>query len=259
MILDDILAAKRVEVAARRRSTPVEVFRDSPRYREPRRGFLRALAKDPVPAIIAELKRASPSKGRIRDDYDPAAIAQGYERAGARCLSVLTDTPYFEGTLAHLETVRDAVGLPCLRKDFLIDPYQIDEARAAGADAVLVIAAAGTAAERSALIESAAAAELDVLVEVHDERELAWALDVGAGLIGINNRDLRTFETRLETTERLAPQVPQGVVLVAESGVRSRVDVERMVRAGARALLVGESLMRAKEPGLALRELLACP
>lgn len=259
MILDEILARKRVEVAERRRAVPVERLQGMPVYHEPRRGFRAALVAGAAPAVIAELKRASPSRGRIREDYDPPAHARSYAAAGARCLSVLTDGPYFEGELAHLTAARAAVSLPCLRKDFLVDPYQIDEARAAGADAVLLIAAAGPPEQRSELAGRAAEAGLDVLVEVHDEAEMAWAADVGATLVGVNNRDLRTFETRLETTERLAPLAPAGAVLVAESGIRTRADVERMLRAGARALLVGESLMRAADPGAALRELLSCP
>lgn len=259
MILDEILARKRVEVAERRRTTPAERLRDSAGYHEPRRGFRAALLAGAPPAVIAELKRASPSRGRIRDDYDPPALARRYADAGATCLSVLTDGPFFEGALAHLTAARAAVELPCLRKDFLVDAYQIDEARAAGADAVLVIAAAGAPAERGELLGRAIEAGLDALVEVHDEAELSWALAAGASLVGVNNRDLRTFETRLETTERLAPLVPPDVVLVAESGIRARADVDRMLHAGARALLVGEALMAASDPGLALEELLRCP
>lgn len=259
MILDEILARKRDEVAERRRTVPVERLEDDALFHEARRGFRAALAGGAPPAIIAELKRASPSRGRIREDYDPASLARGYEAGGARCLSVLTDAPYFQGALAHLTAARAAVALPCLRKDFLVDPYQVTEARAAGADAVLVIAAAGEPEEREALMACASAGELDVLVEVHDEAELAWAIGAGATLVGVNNRDLRTFETDLATTERLGKQVPPDVLLVAESGIRSAADVDRMLRAGARALLIGESLMRAPDPGAALRELLRCP
>jgi indole-3-glycerol phosphate synthase len=259
VILDDILARKRAEVGERRRTLPVERLRDAPLYHAARRGFRAALAAGAPPAVIAELKRASPSRGRIRDVYDPPAHARSYAAAGARCLSVLTDEHYFEGALAHLTAARAAVALPCLRKDFLVDPYQIEEARAAGADAVLVIAAAGSPAERGELAGRAAEAGLDVLVEVHDEEEMAWAVEAKASLVGVNNRDLRTFETRLETTERLAPLAPAGAVLVAESGIRTRADVDRMLRAGARALLVGEALMAAPDPGAALRELLRCP
>jgi indole-3-glycerol phosphate synthase len=207
--------------------------------------------------VIAELKRASPSKGVIRTHYDPPAHAKSYQAAGATALSVLTDERYFQGHLDHLATVRGMVTLPCLRKDFLVDPYQVDEARAYGADAVLLIAAAGSPTLRVELLATARAAELDVLVEVHDERELEWALAAGASLVGINNRDLATFVTTLETTERLAPLVPADVLLVAESGIQSSADLRRMVAAGARAVLVGEAFMAAPDPGAALTELLA--
>jgi len=259
VILDEILARKRVEVAARRRAVPIERLRDAPEYQAARRGFRSALTAAAPPAVIAELKRASPSRGRIREHYDPPAHAKSYEAAGACCLSVLTDEHFFEGALAHLTAARAAVSLPCLRKDFLVDAYQIEEARAAGADAVLLIAAAGSSDQRSELAGRAVEAGLDVLVEVHDEDEMAWAADVKATLIGVNNRDLRTFETRLETTERLAPLAPPGAFVVAESGIRVRADVDRMLRSGARGVLVGETFMRAPDPGAALRDLLTCP
>jgi indole-3-glycerol phosphate synthase len=258
VILDDILAHKRREVAERRRAWPPAALRDQAGYHEPRRGFLRALAAAPPPAVIAELKCASPSRGVIRADYDPAAHARAYAGAGATCCSVLTDERFFRGSLDHLRAVRAAVALPCLCKDFLVDPYQVEEARAAGADAVLVIAAAGMRPLGEELLAAAAAAGLDALVEVHDERELAWANDVAAPLIGINNRDLATFVTSLATTERLAPQAHAGALVVAESGIRTAADVARMRAAGARALLVGEALMDRLDPGDALRELLAC-
>jgi indole-3-glycerol phosphate synthase len=258
VILDEILAAKRGEVAARKRAVPVSALRDEAAYHAPRRGFRRALEAAAPPAVIAELKRASPSRGLIRADYDPVAIARAYETAGAACCSVLTDEAYFQGSLDHLRAVRAAIALPCLRKDFLVDPYQIDEARAAGADAVLVIAAAGTRPLGEELLAAAAAAGLDALVEVHDEHELDWANETGATLIGVNNRDLTTFVTQLATTERLAPHVRRGALLVAESGIRTPADVARMVAAGARALLVGEAFMDRPDPGGALRELLAC-
>jgi len=210
------------------------------------------------PAIIAELKRASPSRGLIRADYHPAAHARAYAAAGAACCSVLTDERYFQGSLAHLQAVRAAVTLPCLRKDFLIDKYQVEESRAAGAGAVLVIAAAGMHPLGDALLAAAAAAGLVVLVEGHDERELEWANERRAPLIGINNRDLTTFVTSLATTERLAPRAHGGALVVAESGIRTPADVARMRAAGARALLVGEALMDRPDPGEALRELRAC-
>jgi len=256
MILDDILAHKCDEVSARKHATPRAALRERPLYHEPRRGFRSALAARAAPAVIAELKRASPSRGVIRTHYDPPAHARAYEAAGAAALSVLTDERFFQGHLDHLTTVRGVVSLPCLRKDFLVDPYQVDEARAYGADAVLVIAAAGSAALRSELLAAAREAGLDVLVEVHDERELEWAVAAGATLVGVNNRDLSTFVTALETTERLAPLVPPDALLVAESGLHSSADVRRMVSAGARAVLVGEAFMAAPDPGEALAELL---
>jgi indole-3-glycerol phosphate synthase len=259
VILDDILAHKRAEVTRRRREVPASALRDHALYREARRGFLRALQQSVPPAIIAEVKRASPSRGVIRPDYDPAAHARAYEAAGAACCSVLTDERFFQGSLDHLRAVRAAVRLPCLRKDFLVDPYQVDEARAAGADAILVIAAAGMRPLGEELCAAAAAAGLDVLVEVHDEQELAWANEVRAPLIGINNRNLATFVTTLATTERLAGRVHAEALVVAESGIRTSADVARMAAAGARAVLVGEAFMDRPDPGQALRELRGCP
>jgi len=246
-VLDDILAAKRDEVAARRAATPPSALRERPLYAEPRRGFRAALAAPKRPAIIAELKRASPSRGEMRAAYDPAAIARGYAAAGAAALSVLTDGPFFGGALEHLAAARAASGLPCLRKDFLIDPYQIDEARAFGADAVLLIVAAVTAGQGADLLAAARAAGLDVLVEVHSEAELERA----AGLA--------TFDVSLATAERLAPRVPSGALVVAESGIRSAADVRRMTAAGAHAVLVGEAFMERTDPGAALAEWLRCP
>jgi len=193
----------------------------------------------------------------IRAAYDPPAHARRYAACGAAALSVLTDERFFQGALEHLVAARAATALPCLRKDFLVDAWQVTEARAFGADAVLVIAAAGSAAERGALLAAAAAEGLDVLVEVHTDAELDWAVGAGATLIGVNNRDLSTFRTDLATTERLAARVPPGALLVAESGIGTPADVRRMVAAGARAVLVGEALMAQPDPGAALEALLA--
>jgi indole-3-glycerol phosphate synthase len=257
MILERILARKREEVSARRRAVPPAELRDRPLYAAPRRGFRAALARTPAPAVIAELKRASPSRGAIRADYDPAALARGYAAAGAAALSVLTDGPFFGGALDDLAAAREASGLPCLRKDFLIDAYQVEEARAFGADAVLLIVAAVPEPVRRELLAAAAAARLDVLVEVHDEAELAWAAAAHAPLVGVNNRDLRTFAVSLGTTERLAAQAPAGALLVAESGVKSPADLRRMIAGGAHAVLVGEALLARPDPGAALAEWLA--
>jgi indole-3-glycerol phosphate synthase len=257
-VLDEILAEKRAELdAARRRVAPAELARRAA-AQPPPRGFRRALL-GPGRRVIAELKRRSPSKGEIRRDFDPVAIARAYEAGGAAALSVLTDERFFGGSLAVLEAVRRATALPILRKDFVIDPYQVDEARAAGADAVLLIVAALAPAALERLRAHALGLGLDVLVEVHDEAELDLAKGVGADLIGINNRDLKSFVTDLGVTERLARRVPQGAVVVAESGISGPADLARLERAGASAFLVGESLMREADPGLALRRLLGTP
>jgi indole-3-glycerol phosphate synthase len=255
-ILDEILAHKRTEVAAaKERLGPGALAARAEAYTEPLRGFRSALERAPAPAVIAEVKRRSPSKGEIRPDFEPVGCARAYARGGAAALSVLTDERYFGGHLDFLAPIRRAVPLPLLRKDFTIDAYQVDEARVAGADAVLLIVAALEPARLAALRERAAALGLDALVEVHDERELDQALAAGADLVGVNNRDLRTFVTDLTVTERLAARAPAGVFLVAESGIAKPADVARLAKAGARAFLVGESLMREPEPGEALRRL----
>ena len=259
MILDDILARKRSEVADRRVRLPPAALRERAHWSAARRGFRAALAARSAPAVIAELKRASPSRGPIRRDYDPVAIARGYAAAGAAALSVLTDEPFFGGTLADLAAARDACPLPCLRKDFLVDPYQVEEARAWGADAVLLIVAATGDGLARELLAAAREHAIDVLVEVHDGQELERAARLGATLVGVNNRDLATFHVALETTERLAPHVPAGALLVAESGIRSPGDVRRMVRAGAHAVLIGEAFMERPDPGAALAEWMRCP
>ena len=255
MILDDIVAAKRLEIEEHRRARPLSALRSSPLWGEARRGFHERL-REPGRAIIAEVKKASPSRGVIRADFDPVAIARSYERGGARCLSVLTDEPFFHGSLAVLGGIRRTVTLPLLRKDFLIDPYQVDEARAFGADALLLICAILDDARLAELHAAATEAGLDALVEIHDERELDRALGCGARIVGINNRDLRTFVTSLEVAETLAPRLPREVTAVAESGLKTVGDLERLERAGVRTFLIGESLMAASDPGEALAELL---
>ncbi len=255
-ILDEILEHKRGELERARRRTPPETLAARARaVAGAPRGFRRAVASGPRPRIVAEIKRRSPSRGEIRQDFDPVACAKAYADAGAAALSVLTDAHYFGGELGFLEQVRAAVGLPLLRKDFLIDPYQVDEARVHGADAVLLIAAALSPEDLVALRVHARGRGLDALVEVHDEGELETALAAGADLIGINNRDLRSFEVDLGVSERLAARVPEGVVLIAESGIFTPADVARLEAAGAHACLVGESLMREPDLGLALRRL----
>lgn len=259
-ILQQIFAHKRGEVAAARLAQPLAEIRARLGDREDQpRGFeraLRAAAQSGWTALIAEVKKGSPSKGVIRPDFDPLDIAITYQDNGASCLSVLTDEHFFLGHLRYLALIREQVALPLLRKDFIFDDYQIYEAAAGGADAVLLIAAMLEPAQLADLLGRARELYLDVLLEVHDERELAMALDTDCGLIGINNRSLHTFVTDLGTTERLAPLVPAERLIVAESGINSRADVERLQAAGAGAFLVGESLMRETDIGAKLQELL---
>jgi indole-3-glycerol phosphate synthase len=257
-ILDEILEYKRGEVARARAAVPDETLRARAVATVERpRGFRRALVEAEGPAVIAEVKKRSPSKGLIRADFEPVSCAEAYASAGAAALSVLTDEHFFDGRLDYLSRIRRAITLPLLRKDFVIDAYQIDEARLAGADAVLLIVAALEPEPLAALHAHARTLGLDVLVEVHDEDELEIALGVGADLIGVNNRDLRTFEVDLAVTERLARCIPEGeaVLLVAESGIADHEDVQRLQKAGATAFLVGESLMREPDIGAALRRL----
>jgi indole-3-glycerol phosphate synthase len=257
-VLERIIRRKREEVVERSRLLPGADLRAIARNAPPPRPFvqaLRARIDAGGSAVIAEIKRASPSKGIIRHDFVPAAIARSYEAAGACCLSVLTDADFFMGSEAALRAARAAVTLPALRKDFTIDAYQVHEARAIGADAILLIVGALEDAVLADLHALATGIGLDVLVEVHDEAELERALRVGPALLGVNNRDLRTFETSLSTTERLRTRVPAGTLLVTESGIQSRDDVARMRAIGVHAFLVGEAFMRATDPGTALREL----
>ncbi|MGX7952601.1 indole-3-glycerol phosphate synthase TrpC [Tsuneonella sp. HG249] len=256
--LEEICATKRDEIAARMGMATVGDLDRLAKEQTAPRGFRNALetkARDGF-ALIAEIKKASPSKGLIRADFRPAEHAVAYERGGAACLSVLTDAPYFQGHEDYLADARRACVLPVLRKDFMIDPWQVAEARAIGADAILIIVAAiddGLMAE----IEAAAIERgMDVLVEVHDARELDRAAHLRSRLIGVNNRDLKTFRTDLATTERLASRVPAGTLLVGESGIESHADCERLARSGVRAFLVGESLMRARDVEAATRSLL---
>jgi indole-3-glycerol phosphate synthase len=254
--LQRIAAYKREEVAARKARTSLTEIAAAARSAAPPRGFAQALHNAPGLALIAEVKKASPSKGLIRADFDPPALARAYADGGATCLSVLTDGPSFQGADAYLVAARAAVDLPVLRKEFLVDPWQVAEARALGADAILVILAMIDDALAADLIAEARAYGMDALVEVHDATELARAAALGATLIGVNNRDLRTFVTDLAVTERLAPAVPKGALLVAESGIFTPDDARRLAAAGAKAMLVGESLMREPDVMAATRALL---
>jgi len=259
-ILKQIVDHKQAEVSAAKLRTPLaELGSRIAGLEEQPRGFVRALRaaqESGWTPVIAEVKKGSPSKGVIRADFDPLTIAGIYEQNGAACLSVLTDEHFFLGHLSYLAQIREQVRLPLLRKDFIFDPYQIYEARAAGADAVLLIAAMLDLPRLREFAELARELQLDVLLEVHDEKELETALQVNVELVGVNNRSLRTFVTDLGTTERLAKLIPGNRMLVAESGISSRADVLRLTRAGASAFLIGESLMREADIGAKLRELL---
>ncbi|MGC8862447.1 MAG: indole-3-glycerol phosphate synthase TrpC [Armatimonadota bacterium] len=258
MILDQILDAKRVEVELRKQKVPLRELKSRMGDAPPPLDFARRLARNELglPAVIAEVKRASPSKGVIREDMDPVAIAASYEEAGAAAVSVLTDEQFFQGSLVYLRQIKQAVSLPVLRKDFIIDEYQVYESRASGADAILLIAAA---LDRDTLVElmnRATEIGLQYLVEVHDEAEMRTAIEVCAPIIGINNRNLRTFEVSLDTTARLVPMIPRAKK-VSESGIFTRSDMIRLGELGVDAVLIGEALMREPNVGEKLRELIS--
>jgi indole-3-glycerol phosphate synthase len=257
-ILQKILHTKQEEIAARSAVTSLAQWREQAASADPVRGFLRSMQANMAagnPAIIAEIKKASPSQGVIRADFDPPAIAQSYEQAGAACLSVLTDAQYFQGHESYLQVARAACSLPVIRKDFIVDPYQVYEARAIGADCILLIVAALDDAQLAELYTLATVLGMDVLVEVHDAAEMERALRLNAPLIGVNNRNLRTFVTSLQTTLDLQAQVPENVLLVTESGIHKQADVALMREHGIHAFLVGEAFMRAQDPGTELKKL----
>ena len=261
-ILERIAAYKRQEVAQAMARLPLNALMDEARNAAPVRPFRAALETrigQGDHALIAEIKKASPSKGLIRADFAPAVLARAYEAGGAACLSVLTDQPSFQGAPEFLSEARDATALPTLRKDFMLDPYQVAEARVLGADCILLIMAMIDDALARDLEAQAIALGMDVLCEVHDEQELDRAAKLKTRLIGINNRDLRTFETRLETSERLAPLLPAGAIPVAESGIGTADDLARLSRSGINAFLIGESLMRQRDVEAATRAILHKP
>jgi indole-3-glycerol phosphate synthase len=259
-ILQRILARKVEEIAERAAHSPLELLKDRCADADATRGFvhaMRARIDGGQPAVIAEIKKASPSKGVLREDFNPAAIAESYARHGAACLSVLTDIDFFQGADEYLQAARAACELPVLRKDFVLDPYQVYEARVLGADCILLIVAALGEGQMAELHGVARELGMDVLVEVHDGAELERAMKLDPGMIGINNRDLHTFNTRLETTLDLLPRIPKECLVVTESGIHSADDVRRLREHGVNAFLVGEAFMRAPDPGDRLAELFA--
>lgn len=255
-ILDRIVATKRLEVAAARQQRPFAELQSQLADAPPPRDFFHALQKPGPIRLIAEVKKASPSKGIIRQDFDPVAIARIYAESGATCISVLTDTPYFQGKLEYLTAIRQVVDVPLLRKDFILDPYQLVEARVAGADAVLLIAECLGDCELRSLHNAALELGLTPLVEFYEPENLPRVLEAGATLIGVNNRNLRTFEVDLGHTIRMRERIPENCLLVGESGIHSRADVERLEAAGVDAILVGERLMAQPDIAASVRSLL---
>jgi indole-3-glycerol phosphate synthase len=257
-ILQTIVQRKREEIEQRARAVDIHELGRRAESASPVRGFIESIERNIAAgrsAVIAEIKKASPSKGLLRENFDPAAIAQSYEKHGAACLSVLTDRDFFQGSEAYLQQAREACALPVIRKDFIIDPYQVVEARAIDADCILLIVAALDDVALKQLLDLAHELRMDVLMEVHDETELERALASGARLLGINNRNLRTFETSLDTTLRMLERIPSDRIVVTESGIHTVADVQLMREHNVHAFLVGEAFMKADKPGEKLREL----
>ncbi|MFO0966006.1 MAG: indole-3-glycerol phosphate synthase TrpC [Gemmataceae bacterium] len=254
-VLDRIVAAKKEEVRVAKERTPLAILERRLAEAPPARDFRAALERGPGLGIIAEVKKASPSAGVLRADFDAVGLARTYASCGANAISVLTDRPFFQGDLAYLSAIRATVAPPLLRKDFILDPYQVVEARAAGADAVLLIAEILDAPQLRELFELIRALGMEALVELYEPANLARVLDSGATVVGVNNRNLHTFEIRLEHTLELAPRVPKDVCLVSESGIRTKDDMRRLAEAGVKGVLIGETFMRSPDIGAAFREL----
>ena len=257
-VLRKIVSRKFEEISERRNQRTEQALLNDARHAEPVRGFATAMGAklaEQQPAVIAEVKKASPSKGVIREDFDPVAIARSYEKAGAACMSVLTDRDFFQGHEDYLMAAREACALPVIRKDFIVDTYQVAEARAINADCILLIVACLEDGQMQELAHCGRDLGMDVLVEVHDERELERALRLETPLVGVNNRNLHTFETSLETTYRLLPEIPSDRIVITESGIHTKKDVKNMRDRGVQSFLVGEAFMRQVDPGKALKSL----
>jgi indole-3-glycerol phosphate synthase len=256
MILNKIIENKRVEVERAKKSKPIDFLKSELQNLEKTKGFYESISPDGSTKVIAEIKCASPSKGVLRQDFNPVEISISYARGGASAISVLTDSRFFKGSLNHLRDVRSSVEIPLLRKDFIIDPYQVYESRFYGADAILLIVAALGSTILKKLLELGHSLDMDAIVEIHDEAELDKAIQAGSKIIGINNRDLKTFDVSLETSLKLCKLIPKDKIIVSESGIRSSADIKRLKSEGVNVLLIGERFMRAPEPGEELRKLL---
>lgn len=256
MFLDEILAKKREEVELKKQKVPLEELLGKLRFLRPRRDFKESISKADKVNLIAELKKASPSRGIIREDFDPVVIARTYEANGARALSVLTDEPFFKGKLSYLGKIREATTLPILRKDFIVDEYQVYQSALAGSDAVLLITSILANEKMAKFLAIASELQLDCLVEVHTKEDVARALEVGSEVIGINNRDLRTFKVSLEATEKLIGLIPKGKVIVSESGIKTHEDVTKLKALGVNAVLIGEAFLESQDIGARVKEVM---